>query len=171
MALPFLPASRLAVALATSLALAGCSSHSTASKSGPDMPGSPAAPPAFHRPEKESSVSLHEVEPIPADELDGTEGWRRRTPEPDIRGVEAIRGSERSSPDWLVSVSMMEFVRGDPFEREVRTAMAEALRGVAGVRNVFEEDRETWRVQGRPSGKVLVEAATGVVERFADRAK
>jgi hypothetical protein len=49
--------------------------------------------------------------------------------------------------------------------------MAAALRAVAGVEAVEEEDREIWIVTGTPSGQELVNAAAQVVDSLATRAR
>ena len=46
-----------------------------------------------------------------------------------------------------------------------------ALQGVSGVMTAEEQDRETWFVTGRPSGRALAEAAATVVDEFADRTR
>ena len=105
---------------------------------------------------------------VPDDEVDGAEGWERLTDEPEVRGVEALRGYSREWP-WMVSLWAMEFVREDPLESELREEVARALRAVPGVTDVAEEDREVWVVAGQPSGEGLVGAASTVVDQLAHR--
>jgi hypothetical protein len=62
-------------------------------------------------------------------------------------------------------------LRGDPLEAELRQRIDSALRGVDGVGDVAEEDREVWYVTGTPSGKDLVRAAAQVVDDLAGRAR
>ena len=108
---------------------------------------------------------------VPEGELmDGLEAWQRLTEEPDVRGVEAIRLDDAEWP-WIVSVWVMEFVREDPLESELRDAMLAALRRVEGAAAVAEEDREVWIVAGTPSGEALVRAAAEVVDAMADRTR
>jgi len=104
-------------------------------------------------------------------ELINSPDWQRLTDEPDIRGVEVIRSKTTGPWQWSVTVWVMEFIREDPLESEIREAMAADLRAVPGVSRVTEEDREVWVVDGSPSGEMLTQAAAGVVDRFADRAR
>jgi hypothetical protein len=66
---------------------------------------------------------------IPPGELDAVEVWERRTDEPDLRGVEAVRGVDAEWP-WSMGVAVMEFVRKDPLESEFRDAIFQALSSV-----------------------------------------
>jgi hypothetical protein len=111
-----------------------------------------------------------EVQHISLDEY-GVERWRRLTDESDIRGVEVIRSNSKGPWQWSVVVSVMEFIREDPLEAEIRKEMAAELRSVLGVARVSEEDREVWVVDGSPSGEELARAATKVVDRFAERTR
>jgi hypothetical protein len=63
----------------------------------------------------------------------------------------------------------MEFVREEPLEGEPRRRINSALRDVAGVDAVAEEDREVWVVQGSPSGKQLVRAVAAILDDLAPR--
>ena len=107
---------------------------------------------------------------LDADECDGLECWERMTDEPDLRGVGATRGRSVLWP-WSVGVAVMESIRRDPLESELRKAIFDALTAVAGVTEVINDDRETWRVAGSPHGDELVRAAATVVDAFAARAK
>ena len=53
----------------------------------------------------------------------------------------------------------------------MRQRIGSALRGVDGVAEVAEEDREVWYVTGTPSGEALVRAAAQVVDDLAGRAR
>ena len=97
---------------------------------------------------------------------DADEAWERLTDDPDVRGVEAARIDEIGG--WQVTVSVMEFLREDPLEAELRRRMA-ALRAVDGVATADEQDREIWFVTGTPSGKALTQAAAQVIDDLADR--
>lgn len=108
-----------------------------------------------------------DVQRIQPDEPGTTETWLRETDEPDVRAVEA----SRISGGWQVGVWVMEFIRADPLETELRRRMASALRGVSGVTAAEEEDRETWFVTGTPSGRALTEAAAEVVDDLAGRTR
>src|SRR5262245_48567721 len=111
------------------------------------------------------------IEHIPRDASRGDERWQRLTDDPDIGGVEVIRSMTDGPWQWSISVSVMEFIREDPLETEIREAMAAELRAVPGVTRVNEEDREVWIVDGSPSGENLTLAAAKVVDRFAERAR
>jgi hypothetical protein len=87
-----------------------------------------------------------EVRHIPSNGSSGDERWQRLTEDPDIRGVEVIQLKPNGPWQWSVTVSVMEFIREDPLETEIRDAMAAELRAVPGVRRVNEEDREVWVV-------------------------
>lgn len=100
---------------------------------------------------------------------DADEAWERVTDEPDTRGVEAVGLGEMIG--WQVIVAVMEFVREEPLEGELRRRIAAALRSVDGVESAEEEDREVWFVTGTPSGQALVRAAAAVVDDLADRTR
>ncbi|MES9540612.1 MULTISPECIES: hypothetical protein [unclassified Actinomadura] len=97
------------------------------------------------------------------------EEWIRKTDEPHLRAVSASK--LRSGPLWSVSVWVMEFIRTDPLESELRRRIADALSGVSGVTGVEEEDREVWTVIGTPTGRALVEAVAQVVDDLAPRTR
>jgi hypothetical protein len=104
----------------------------------------------------------------PADDEIGEE-WRRLTDEPKVRGVGAARIDHIGG--WQVDVWVMEFVRSDPLESELRQRITSALQAVSGVTSAEEEDRETWFVTGTPAGQALVAAAAQVVDDLADRTR
>jgi hypothetical protein len=108
------------------------------------------------------------VRRLPADEVDGEEGWERLTDEPDVRGVDATRGRDPEWP-WSVGVWAMESVREEPLEGDLRHAMIVVLWSVPGVTAVLDQDREVWIVSGEPTGEALVRAAANVVDAFAER--
>lgn len=112
-----------------------------------------------------------DVVEIPPDDLDGEEGWIRRTAEPNIGCVEAVRQAADGPWQWSIGVSVMEFVREDPLESRMRAAIDAALRAVSGVTDVAEEDREIWIVDGQPSGWQLVQAVAKAVDSFANAAR
>jgi hypothetical protein len=97
------------------------------------------------------------------------ESWERVTDDPDLKGIDARKGSGESW--WLVFVAVAEFIREEPLESELRQRMATALSAVPGVQSVDEEDREVWLVTGAPSGEALVRAAAAVVDDIAPRAR
>lgn len=104
----------------------------------------------------------------PADSEIGEE-WLRRTDEPDLRAVSAARVDRIGG--WQVSVWVMEFVRSDPLESELRQRIGNALQAVSGVTSADSQDREVWVVTGTPSGQALVEAAAHVVDDLSDRTR
>jgi hypothetical protein len=112
-----------------------------------------------------------EIRRIPAEELDGDtdEAWERLTDDSDFLGVEATKIA--GMPRWHVFVAVAEFLGEDPLESELRRRMAIALRGVADVEDVAEEDPEVWIVTGSPSGDALIRAAAAVVDDLAVRAR
>ena len=102
--------------------------------------------------------------------VDGTdEAWERVTGEPDVRGVEAERIDFAGG--WNVSAAVMEFVREDPLESELRRRIAAALRSVDGVDTIVELDREVWFVTGTPSGDAVVRAVAEVVDDLAEQTR
>jgi hypothetical protein len=110
-----------------------------------------------------------EIRLVPASGTEAGEAWERVTDDPDVRGVDAVRVDEAGG--WQVGVSVMEFIRQDPLESELRQRIAAALRAVDGVTGVEEEDREAWFVTGAPAGRVLAEAAAEVVDDLAGRTR
>jgi hypothetical protein len=100
---------------------------------------------------------------------DGDEAWERVTGEPQVRGVEAVRIDFAGG--WNVTVAVMEFVREDPLESELRRRIAAALLSAGGVEMAEELDREVWFVTGTPSGDALVRAAAEVVDDLAGQTR
>lgn len=99
------------------------------------------------------------------------EEWQRETDEDDdLRGVGASKIAAVGDWPWQVFVSMAEFVREEPLETEMRTAVDAAIRSVPGVTDVAEEDREVWIVEGTPSGEALVRAVGAAVDPLVERA-
>ena len=108
-----------------------------------------------------------DVRQVVADGAD--EAWERVTGEPDVRGVEA--GRIDFAGGWNVTVAVMEFVREDPLESELRRRIAAALLSAGGVGMAEELDREVWFVTGTPSGDALVRAAAEVVDDLAGQTR
>ena len=108
-----------------------------------------------------------DVRQVVADGAD--EAWERVTGEPDVRGVGADRIDFAGG--WNVTVAVMEFVREDPLESELRRRIAAALRSVGGVETAEEMDREVWFVTGTPSDDALVRAAAEVVDDLAGQTR
>ncbi len=103
----------------------------------------------------------------------GAETWERVIPDPHVRELRGV-GSERRREGpwaWRVTVWVMEFVRDDPLEAELRRRIAAALAAVPGVTKIAEEDREIWMLQGTPSGEALVRAVAPIVDDCAPRAR
>jgi hypothetical protein len=110
-----------------------------------------------------------QVRRIVPEDSEVAEEWLRETDEPDLRAVSACKIDRIGG--WQVSVWVMEFIRSDPLESELRQRITEALQGVSGVISAEEQDREVWFVTGAPSGGSLVEAAAHVVDELADQAR
>lgn len=108
-----------------------------------------------------------DVRQVLADDAD--EAWERVTGEPDVRGVGA--GRFDFAGGWNVTVAVMEIVREDPLESELRRRIAAALLSVGGVETAGEMDREVWFVTGTPSGEALVRAAAEVVDDLAGQTR
>ena len=111
--------------------------------------------------------SVIDVRQVVADDAD--EAWERVTGEPRVRGVEAVRIDFAGG--WNITVAVMEFVREDPLESELRRRIAAALLSAGGVETAEELDREVWFVTGTPSGDALVRAAAGVVDDLAGQTR
>lgn len=119
-------------------------------------------------------AAVIEVERVPDAQVDAelAEEWVRRVDDADLRGVGAYRYGEPAGPwTWGVVVGVAEFLREEPLEGEMRASVDRALRGVPGVSEVTEEDREVWIVAGQPSGEDLVRAVSEAVDQVADRAR
>ena len=97
------------------------------------------------------------------------ESWERVTSESDVRGVGADRIDFAGG--WNVTVSVMEFVREDPLESELRRRITAALLSVDGVESTGEMDREVWFVTGTVSGEALVRAVAPVVDDLAGQTR
>ena len=99
-----------------------------------------------------------------------TEEWVRDVPmgpSHDVHGVDATKHAQPGGWTWTVSVSAMEFVREEPLESTLRREIIAAMRGVPGVVQAEEEDREVWILRGDPTGHALVEAIAGVIDTHA----
>ena len=90
---------------------------------------------------------------------------------PKFAGVEVHHFRNPDNGAWSLGVWVMEFVREDPLESVLRTAMDAALLGVTGVVDVLQEDREVWSIDGSPSGEELVRTAAKVVDTFAEETR
>lgn len=111
------------------------------------------------------------IQHTPPDHLRGDERWHRPTDDPGIGEVEVIRSMANGPWQWTVVVSVMELIREDPLETDIRQAMIAELRAVPGVVRASEDDREVWIVDGSPSGEMLTQAAANVIDRFAQRCR
>jgi hypothetical protein len=105
-------------------------------------------------------------------DFEGDESWERVTDEEDLLGVSAgWHVSEHAGGGWLVCVSVMEFIREEPLEGEMRRRIAAALRSVGGVTGAVESDREIWWVTGSCSGEDLVRAVSAVLDDLSCRTR
>lgn len=105
-------------------------------------------------------------------QVDGAdEAWERdiEVDDGEARRVEA--GRIDFAGGWNVTVSVMEFVREEPLEGELRRRIVAALRSVEGVQTADEMDREVWFVTGTPAGPALVRAAAEVVDDLAGQTR
>jgi hypothetical protein len=114
-----------------------------------------------------SEPVIDDVRQVPVDTAD--EAWERVTDDWDARGVEAARFDFTGG--WNVTVAVMEFVREEPLERELRRRSAAALRSVDGVESAEEMDREVWFITGAPSGEALVRAVPAEPDDVRDRSR
>jgi hypothetical protein len=110
-----------------------------------------------------------EIRQVEPEDGELSEEWLRETSEPDLRGINVTRWADGGDWPWQVGVYVAQFVREEPLESELRRKLDEALRAVAGVEDVAEQDRELWIVRGHTSGAALTAAAAGVVDEMADR--
>lgn len=55
-------------------------------------------------------------------------------------------------------------VREEPFESEFRRRIDAAIRSVAGISDVFEEDREIWTASGEADGAELTRSVAAAVD-------
>jgi hypothetical protein len=116
-------------------------------------------------------MSGDRIERVADDLVDGVQEWVRHTDDQEIRGVGALQTHSDGPWSWQVSVWVAEFLREEPLEGELRAAVDRAIRSVAGVTDVTEEDREVWIVTGHPSGEELVRAVGDAVDELAPRAR
>jgi len=100
---------------------------------------------------------------------DSDEAWERdiEVDDGEVRFVDATRVDCQGG--WNVAVSVMEFVREEPLEGELRRRIAIALRSVEGVETADEMDTEMWFVTGTPSGEALVRAVGEVLDGLAEQ--
>lgn len=105
---------------------------------------------------------------VPSEDEEILEEWERLTSEPDVRGVGAARRDDDEWP-WSVDAWVMEFVREEPLQGELRDRILHSLFAVPGVTAVAEQDRGVWMVAGAPDGEALVSAAARIVDELAAR--
>ena len=100
---------------------------------------------------------------------DADEAWERdiEVDDGEVRWVGAARIDFAGG--WNVHVAVMELVREEPLEGELRRRIAAALRSVEGVETADEMDREVWFVTGVPSGEALVRAVAEVADDLAEQ--
>jgi hypothetical protein len=95
------------------------------------------------------------------------ERWVRTTDEPEVLDVSAFTITEGVRAYWVVGVSTLELVRGEPLEKDLRLKIATVLHAVDGIDAVWEEDRTVWGVTGAPSGQTLVRAVAEILDVLA----
>jgi hypothetical protein len=102
---------------------------------------------------------------------DADEAWERdiEVDDGEVRWVGAARIAFAGG--WNVTVAVMEFVREEPLEGELRRRIVAALRSAEGVETADEMDREVWFVTGVPSGGALVRAVAEVLDDLAERTR
>jgi hypothetical protein len=100
-----------------------------------------------------------DVRQVQADEAGET--WELITGD-ELRQVTAEWVDEAGG--WMVTVDMMQCIREEPLEGELRRRIAAALQSVEGARTVEEEDREVWLVTGTPPASALVRASAAAVD-------
>jgi hypothetical protein len=83
------------------------------------------------------------------------EEWERVTTERDVSGVGVSKISE-TGYSWQVFINVAEFIRKEPLQGQLFTAISQALLDVPGVTSAVQEDREVWLVKGSPTGEELV---------------
>lgn len=110
-----------------------------------------------------------EIRRVEPEDGDVAEEWIRETNEPELRGVDVTRWTDGGDWPWHVGIYVAGLVREQPLASELRGKLADALRAVAGVEEVAEQDREVWIVRGDASGVALTAAAACVVDEMADR--
>lgn len=103
-------------------------------------------------------------------DFEGDESWERVTDEEDLLGVSASR-ADGEGDGWSVFVSVMEFIREEPLEGELRRRIAAALASVSGATAAVESDREVWWVTGSCSGEALVRAVSAVLNDLAGQTR
>ncbi len=111
------------------------------------------------------------IERVPDHLVDGIAEWVRRTDDDDVRGVGALQRQVDGRWSWQVEVWAAAFLREEPLESLLRTAVDAAIRSVPGVMEVAEQDREVWVLSGDPDGESLVWAVGEAVDLLASRAR
>jgi hypothetical protein len=99
------------------------------------------------------------------------EEWTRDIADPhvsSVQGIDAHKWNADTPWRWRITVSAMELVRGEPLEATLRAEIVAALRGVPGVVQAEEDDREVWIVRGEPTGAALVNAVAAVIDSHAE---
>jgi len=99
--------------------------------------------------------------------IEGREAWVRRSTEPHLRSVEAVKNE---GGGWSVAVAAMEFVRPEhAAHQELQQAIEDAIESVPGVTEVEREVNRVWWASGTPSGEDLARAVADVLDEHADR--
>lgn len=87
--------------------------------------------------------------------------------EKDILEVEANLVAAQDWP-WSAFIHVAEFIRRNPLQTQLRSAITDALNGVPGVLKAVQEDREKWFERGQVGGAVLLRAAAAAVDHLAE---
>ena len=95
--------------------------------------------------------------------------WTRGAEWDETTAVDALRLRGEKEWPWQVVIPVAEFIREQPLETELWEAVTSALRGVRGVREAAQEDREVWVVSGRARGRSLVAAVGNALDRLEPR--
>lgn len=103
-------------------------------------------------------------------DVEGDESWERVTDEKDLLGVSA-EWTGQAGGGWSVFVDVMEFIREELLEGELRRRIAAALLSVGSVTGAVESDREIWWVTGSCSGEALVRAVSAVLDDLAGQTR
>lgn len=113
-----------------------------------------------------------DVRQVPVEDGE-VECWERVTDDKALRvGVQLIHllaglNAAVEVRGWNVTVPVMEFIRKEPLQGELRPRITAALCSVEGVETAEEMDTEVWWVTGNPAGPALVRAVAGVLDDFA----
>ncbi|MEM8594414.1 MAG: hypothetical protein AAGF06_06320 [Pseudomonadota bacterium] len=112
--------------------------------------------------EKKQVNALRVRQVTPEDE-EISEEWEVISTNADRWGVCATRMANEDEFAWNVTVSVVEFIRDEALEIQLHRAIKEAMSEVPGVKEVAEQDRGLWIIDGQPDGSLLVESVLVVL--------